>query len=959
MKLHNKKDLTRWNRAGLSEFHYIHGNAITYLETLRQKLVEEYDDGNQQAWKELVDRFPESASETQLQNSKRLSAQYYDERRDYAWEILRSFSRSSHVLGEYINAYANEAYLPTAVEWDNVRKLVALLDYRPAPPASAETTIALLFKEGESGKVDKGFAVKNKPDKGEATVIFETREKLEGSASVNRLQLKDWDKNSTLLKSHSNKKWKPHYIKKRKKNSILRFYLQQLTDDINVGDLGILATSKEGIAVKVAAFNNDKKKSYIDLKLISDNIPDKFTLYDTTLYLQPDFVSSPLANGHASARFEKDASVNEGEIIFAHMGDAWHARRIVKNELRHVEFKDSKKSPQAGEQILRAHILKRQKHVKLGGGAYLYLLPEDFSDTYAFFVNDKLEQLSVSITDEPVDKVKFRYILGSFGEQIYYPGSQSEGSIQQANLKEIRFAGKVTDVKSGDWALVYQLKKHNKKGQQSKSVDACLIEDIAVDEEWFTLNLDCSTQSVSLLRSSFKLSLKHKDYNINHSPAWHAASNDSITVLELEKAALAKELKLGQKLICACDALAVVVELKDVKGSALHLSPPFHLQSQAGAFTRNNTLIYANAVRATHGETQPEKIVGNGDASQTSQCFELASDKISWVADAAFSTGVRADLSLRVGQRVWQQVEDLSLSSHEDHHYQVNINEDDTLSVCFGNGRGGRRLPTGIDNVRVSYRVGYGEEGNLEPHKLVKIAKPDLLLEDFVAPLASSGGARKESSSSMRESAPATVLALKRAVSIDDFSHLAANHSMVWQARAFEKMPDRPARSKIEVVVVAAGGKEFITNSDTSNLIRNFLAQHSAPGTPISVVSYKALFMQLKLSIMVDETAYDKKQVEAAVSDYLKVHLEIKQRQLGEALFRNDIIALLEQVEGVENGHCEILAGPFSAMSADSKPGLHKGDDGKIRKVAIKQNQLIYLDTRKYPLKITSVAYEI
>jgi hypothetical protein len=64
-------------------------------------------------------------------------------------------------------------------------------------------------------------------------------------------------------------------------------------------------------------------------------------------------------------------------------------------------------------------------------------------------------------------------------------------------------------------------------------------------------------------------------------------------------------------------------------------------------------------------------------------------------------------------------------------------------------------------------------------------------------------------------------------------------------------------------------------------------------------------------------------------------------------------------VEGVENGHCEILAGPFSAMPADSKPGLHKGDDGKIRKVAIKQNQLIYLDTRKYPLKITSVAYEI
>ncbi len=956
MKLHNKKDLTRWNRTGLSEFHYIHGNAITYLETLRQKLVEEYDDGNQQAWKELVDRFPESASETQLQNSKRLSAQYYDERRDYAWEILRSFSRCAHVLGEYINAYANEGYLPTAVEWDNVRKLVALLDYRPAPPASAETTIALLFKEGESGKVDKGFAVKNKPDKGEATVIFETREKLEGSALVNRLQLKEWDKNSTLLKSHSDKKRKPPYIKK--KNNNLRFYLQQLSDDISVGDMGILATSKAGIPVMVAAFNDDKTDSFIDLKLISKNGPEKFALYDTTLYLRPAFVSSPLANGVASARFKKDASVNENEIVVARKGSKWRAGRIVKNELKHVEFKDFKKSPQAGEQIFRTRSLKRQNHPALESGKNLYLLPEDFTNKQKFFIDKKLKKLSVSIITKTVGSVSRSYILPNsgenFGREIYFPDTQPEGSIQQANLAEIRFAGKASAVESGDWALVHQMKKGS-----GTSVDAYLINDIAVDEEWFTLGLQGPTNSVSLLRSAFKLSLKHKDFNRNKRHAWHAASNDSITVLELEKAALAKELKLGQKLICACDELAVVVELKEVKGSALHLSPPFHLQSQAGAFTRNNTLIYANAVRATHGETQPEKIVGNGDASQTGQCFELASDKISWLADATFSTGVRADLSLRVGQRVWQQVEDLSLSSHEDHHYQVNINEDDALSVCFGNGRGGRRLPTGIDNVRVSYRVGYGEEGNLEPHKLVKIAKPDLLIEDFVAPLASSGGARKESSSSMRESAPATVLALKRAVSIDDFSHLAANHSMVWQASAFEKMPDRPARSKIEVVVVAAGGKEFITNSDTSNLIRNFLAQHSAPGTPISVVSYKALFMQLKLSIMVDEMAYEKKQVEAAVSDYLKVHLEIKQRQLGEALFRNEIIALLEQVEGVENGHCEILAGPFSAIPADSKPGLHKGDDGKIRKVSIKQNQLIYLDTRKYPLQITSVAYEI
>ncbi len=72
MKLNDKQDLTRWNRAGLSEFRYIDGNAITYLETLRQQLVEEYDLQGTPSWQGLVSRFPELPNETRSQIRKRL-----------------------------------------------------------------------------------------------------------------------------------------------------------------------------------------------------------------------------------------------------------------------------------------------------------------------------------------------------------------------------------------------------------------------------------------------------------------------------------------------------------------------------------------------------------------------------------------------------------------------------------------------------------------------------------------------------------------------------------------------------------------------------------------------------------------------------------------------------------------------------------------------------------------------
>ena len=311
MRLNEKQDLTRWNRAGLSRFRYIDGNAITYLETLRQQLVEEFDLEGEPSWQELASRFPELASETRSQRRKRLNAQYYDERRDYAWEILRTFARSAHVLGEYTDAYANEAYLPTAVEWDNIRKLVAMLGYRPSPPASAETYIALLFKAGESGEVGVGFAVKNKPVDGAPTVVFETQEKLAGSDRLNQLYLKQWDRNLTQLKLIDPIEAKSGRLQSgRVLAGVIHFPLREMPEDVSVGDLGVLATPDKGLPVKVDSLAEDGGGAYLTLKIVSTGALDSsFQYYNSTLYLQPGFVASPLANGDGSALLKQQTNL--------------------------------------------------------------------------------------------------------------------------------------------------------------------------------------------------------------------------------------------------------------------------------------------------------------------------------------------------------------------------------------------------------------------------------------------------------------------------------------------------------------------------------------------------------------------------------------------------------------------------------------------------------------------------
>ena len=182
------KDLTRWNRAGLSRFRYVDGNAVSYLEIIRKQLFSQFKNPESGLceWLNPSENIPlnevegkdESLTERQQRMNRekqRIEAMYHQDQRDWLWEISRSFSRASHILTEHADAYANERFLGTATEWDNVRKLVGMLDYHPAPPASAFTSLVIIAKhkegdENNTALVEKGFQVVHTPTKGSKVI---------------------------------------------------------------------------------------------------------------------------------------------------------------------------------------------------------------------------------------------------------------------------------------------------------------------------------------------------------------------------------------------------------------------------------------------------------------------------------------------------------------------------------------------------------------------------------------------------------------------------------------------------------------------------------------------------------------------------------------------------------------------------------------------------------------------
>jgi hypothetical protein len=321
-------------------------------------------------------------------------------------------------------------------------------------------------------------------------------------------------------------------------------------------------------------------------------------------------------------------------------------------------------------------------------------------------------------------------------------------------------------------------------------------------------------------------------------------------------------------------------------------------QDLPAGFTVGNALIAGNVVLAGHGETKGEKVLGSGDATRLSQVFRFEEKEVAFVADATQPSGVRAAITVQVAGRVWEQVASFQDSRPTDFHYTVHMTEDATLKITFGDGQRGRRLPTGGNNVRITFRKGVGLAGNVTAGSFSKPAKPHRLVDKVRQPLDATGGNDMEGVASLRENAPATLLTLERAVSLADFSYLAMSQSSVWQARAFARPTGLGRNQKVEVVVVPAGGGGLGTLGAT---LTHFLLNHAIPGIEVTVLPYQEITFGLEVVLTIDTAQFVPEDVAKVVAAALQEAFSLQKRGLGQDLFLSEVYAVVEALSGVEH----------------------------------------------------------
>jgi predicted phage baseplate assembly protein len=319
---------------------------------------------------------------------------------------------------------------------------------------------------------------------------------------------------------------------------------------------------------------------------------------------------------------------------------------------------------------------------------------------------------------------------------------------------------------------------------------------------------------------------------------------------------------------------------------------------------------------ATHATVVRNEYLGRSDGTP-GQAFRLGSTPV-----LARASGESLEVQNEAGDWIpWQEVDSFANSGPSDRHYVLDsvsgeVQFGPTIRQPDGNERAFGAVPARGQQIRFGrYRFGGGTIGNVGANSLsvLKSSIPYVARVNNRAP--ASGGLDQESLDAARMRAPQTLRTRNRAVTAEDFEHLAREASQsVARARCIQARTDgsdAPPPGTVEVLIVPAvsGRATPQTLQPPPELIeevRRYLDERRLLGT----------------NLVVDSPAYTGMAVEATVviqrhASADRVRLEVGERlaryvdpltggpngggwPFGRDLYLSEVFTIIQSVAGVE-----------------------------------------------------------
>ncbi len=316
----------------------------------------------------------------------------------------------------------------------------------------------------------------------------------------------------------------------------------------------------------------------------------------------------------------------------------------------------------------------------------------------------------------------------------------------------------------------------------------------------------------------------------------------------------------------------------------------------ARAYVRDTVFINANVARATHGETKRDEILGSGDGSRPFQSFTLKQKPLTHVSSPLAPGGAAPALEVRVGDVLWREVPSFLDVGPAERVYTLRRADDGAVTIRFGDGRTGARLPTGLNNVVAGYRAGLGLEGQVKADSLTTLLSRPLGAKAVTNPLAAAGAADPEKLADARDNAPLTVLTLDRVVSLRDHEDFARAFAGVGKARADVVWDGE--RQLVHLTVAADDGTALDPAGTTYKNLRAAIDAARHVARPVVLAPHVPLRFGLAARVAT-APEFLRDDVLAAVRAALAAAFSFTARGFGQGVAASQIMTVMQNVPGV------------------------------------------------------------
>lgn len=328
--------------------------------------------------------------------------------------------------------------------------------------------------------------------------------------------------------------------------------------------------------------------------------------------------------------------------------------------------------------------------------------------------------------------------------------------------------------------------------------------------------------------------------------------------------------------------------------------------------------LYGNLIHTVRTEQVTGEVLGSADVSQSGNRFKLKKAPLTWITDSSKLSGRRPLIEVRVDGVVWDRVESFYTATPDDRVYRLETDAKGATWVVFGDGRRGERPQSGTGNVTASY--GHGAGAAKPPAAgITQLARPVKGLGRVLNPVACTGGADAESAVDIRDNAPASVLTLGRAVSVQDFTALARTFNGVLNVASGWAWHETRQRAVVTLWVAGDGTLDL-------DELQGWLRGMAATDTPLAVELATPVARTLAISVDVlaghpsDET---RAAAQAALEDPSTGLLAVRNVPIGGVIYRSAIVKAVQTVSGVEAVPSVLLDGAEMDWAVKASAGTY------------------------------------